>query len=77
MSALPPKADIGQRRRDDRSDPNPFADCDAIVCDVGAKLSDKHLASIVLCIDDEIICWLEDREQRLASSCQSTYKHLP
>jgi hypothetical protein len=58
-------------------DPNPFADCDVIVCYGGAKLFDKHLASIVLCIDDEIICWLEHREQRLACSCQSAYKHLP
>jgi hypothetical protein len=30
-------------------DPNPFADCDVVVCYGGAKL-----ASIIHCIDDEI-----------------------
>jgi hypothetical protein len=39
-------------------DPNPFADCDVIVCYGGAKLTDKHLASKVHCVDDEIIAWL-------------------
>jgi hypothetical protein len=33
------------------------ADCDAIVCYSGAKLFDKHLASTVHCVDDEIIEW--------------------
>jgi hypothetical protein len=31
------------------------ADCDLIVCYGGAKLTDKHLASKVCCVDDEII----------------------
>jgi hypothetical protein len=56
MSALPPKADIGQLRG--------AADCDAIICYGGAKLADKPLASKVHCVDDEIIGWLERREQR-------------
>jgi hypothetical protein len=44
----------------------------------GAKLTDKHLASTVHCIDDEIIGWLKRREQRrLACSWQSAYKYLP
>jgi hypothetical protein len=63
FSALHPKADIGQRRRDHRPDPNPFADCDAIVCCSGAKVTAKHLASTIHCIDDEIIGWLKRREQ--------------
>ena len=44
--------------------PNPFADCDVIVCYGGAKLTDEHLASTVHCVDDEIIEWLKRREQR-------------
>ncbi|HWO32516.1 MAG TPA: hypothetical protein VNO32_27280, partial [Candidatus Acidoferrum sp.] len=44
-------------------DPNPFADCDAIVCCSGAKVTAKHLASTIHCIDDEIIGWLKRREQ--------------
>jgi hypothetical protein len=34
MSVLPPKADIGQRAAAAMTDPdpNPFADCDVIVC---------------------------------------------
>ena len=39
-------------------DPNPFADCDVVVCYGDAKLSDKHLASTIHCVDDEIIEWL-------------------
>ena len=62
-------------------DPNPFEGCDLIVCYGGAKLTDKHLASTVHCVDDEIIEWLKRREQlggrRLAYSWQSAYKHLP
>jgi hypothetical protein len=59
-------------------DPNPFADCDVIVCYGGAKLEDKHLACMIHCIDDGIIGWLQRREQRrLACSWQSAYKHLP
>jgi hypothetical protein len=30
------------------------ADCDAIVCYGGAKLTDKHLASKIHCVDDRI-----------------------
>jgi hypothetical protein len=40
------------------------ADCDVIVCYDGAKVADKHLASTVHCVDDEIIGWLKRREQR-------------
>src|SRR6476620_2490751 len=32
--------------------------------DVRAKLTDKHLASKIHCVDDEVIGWLERREQR-------------
>jgi hypothetical protein len=35
-------------------DPDPFDDCDAIVCYGGAKATDNHLASTVHCVDDEI-----------------------
>jgi hypothetical protein len=60
---------------DARSQP---ADCDVIVCYGGAKLTDKHLASTVHCVDDEIIEWLKRRElRRLACSWQSAYKYLP
>jgi hypothetical protein len=44
------------------TDPDPnnlFEGCDVIVCYGGAKLTDKHLASIIHCIDDEIIGWLK------------------
>ena len=62
-------------------DPNPFADCDVIVCYGNAKLTDKHLASTVHCVDDEIIGWLKRREQRrrdrLAGSRPSVYRYLP
>jgi hypothetical protein len=40
------------------------ADCDVIACYSGAKLTDKHLASRIVCIDEEIVTWLERREQR-------------
>jgi hypothetical protein len=39
------------------------ADCGAIVCYGAAKLADKHLASKVHCVDDEIVGWLKRREQ--------------
>jgi hypothetical protein len=39
-------------------------DCDVIACHGGAKPQDKHLASIVHCVDDEIIEWLARRERR-------------
>jgi len=45
-------------------DPNPFADCDAIVCYTNAKPTDTHLASVIHCIDGEIIGWLERQERR-------------
>jgi hypothetical protein len=34
------------------------ADGDVIVCYGAAKLTDKHLASEVHCVDDEMIGWL-------------------
>jgi hypothetical protein len=36
---------------------------DVIVCYGRAKLTDKHLASKIHCVDDEVIGWLERREQ--------------
>jgi hypothetical protein len=51
-------------RPDPDHDPNPYADCDFIVCYGGATVYDKHLAATVHCVDDEIIGWLERREQR-------------
>ena len=45
------------------TDPNPFADGDIIVCYGNAKLTDRHLAPKVCCIDDEIIEWLADRDE--------------
>ncbi len=36
-----------------------FDDCDVIVCYGGAKATDKHVASTVHCVDDEIIEWLK------------------
>ena len=43
--------------------PNPFADGEVIICYGGAKPADGHLASIVPCVDDEIIEWLASRER--------------
>jgi hypothetical protein len=37
------------------------ADCDIIGCYGGAKLADEQFASEILCVDDEIIEWLERR----------------
>jgi hypothetical protein len=34
---------------------SPFANCPVIVCYGGAGLFDKHLASTIHCVDDEII----------------------
>jgi hypothetical protein len=50
----PPKADIGQLKA---------ADCDVIVCYGATKLTDKHLAATVHCVDDEIIAWLKDHDR--------------
>ena len=47
-------------------------DCDLIVCYGGAKLTDKHLASKIHCVDDVIIGWLERRERR-----KRTINHHP
>ena len=47
-------------------DPNPFGNCDVIVC--GAGLFDKHLASRIHSVDDEIFGWL----QRPCVSSQAT-----
>ncbi len=49
-------------------DPRPFANCQ-IICQIivrygGAGLFDKHLASTIHCVDDEIIGPLQRREQR-------------
>ena len=41
------------------SDPNDF-----VICGGGARPEDKHLASTVRCVDDEIIEWLKRREER-------------
>jgi hypothetical protein len=45
------------------------------------KLADKHFASVIRCVDDEIIRWLERRERRkrdrLAGSRHSVYRYLP
>jgi hypothetical protein len=46
MSALPPKTSASAAAITD-PDPNPFADCDFIVCYRGAKLADQHLAATV------------------------------
>jgi hypothetical protein len=63
------------------TDPNPFADgCTVIIAYGAAKLADKHLASTIRCIDDEIIEWLKVREQRKRDRQGSPgYKpqHLP
>src|SRR3982074_3857496 len=42
-------------------DPSPFANCHVIVCYGGAGLFDKHLASTIHCVDDEIIGSLQRR----------------
>lgn len=39
-------------------------DCDVIICGGNAHPTDTHLASIVHCVDDEIIGWLEKRRER-------------
>jgi hypothetical protein len=66
MSALPPKADIGQRRAMTDHDPCPlFADgCIVIACYGGAKPDDVHLASTIHCVDEEIIARLRRRDRR-------------
>src|SRR5438876_6765396 len=64
------KADVGLGDRHPKltemtdPDPSPFANCHVIVCYGGAGLFDKHLASTIHCVDDEIIGWLQRREQR-------------
>jgi len=69
-SAMRAKADApATGRRDVEStmpdpDPNPFADCDTIVCYGNAKPTDTHTASVIHCIDGEIIGWLERQERR-------------
>ena len=45
-------------------DPSPFANCHVIVCYGGAGLFDKPLASTIHGVDDEIMGWLQRREQR-------------
>src|SRR6267378_1754092 len=70
-SGLHTKADVSLGARhlrkdngDDRSDRSPFANCHVIVCYGGPGLFDKHLASTVHCVADEIRGWLQRREQR-------------
>jgi hypothetical protein len=47
------------------NDANPFSDGSTIIrCYGGAKPADKHLASTIHCIDDEVLDWLQRREQR-------------
>jgi hypothetical protein len=41
---------------------SPYANCHVIVCYGGAGLFDKHLASTIHCVDDEIIGSLQRRE---------------
>jgi hypothetical protein len=52
-------------------DPNPFADCDTIVCYGNAKPTDTHTASVIHCIDGEIIGWLERQERRRRATRKS------
>jgi hypothetical protein len=76
MSALPPKADIGQRRAMTDPDPNPlFADGCTMICGGGAKPEDVHLASTIHCVDQEIIEWLKHRERR--SKAKAALRRLP
>jgi hypothetical protein len=44
------------------------ADCDIIICGGGAKPTDLHLLSIVHCVDEEILDWLERSEAHLSHS---------
>ena len=44
-------------------DPDPFDDCDAIVCYGGAKATDNHLASFIA-LTTRFIEWLKRPEQR-------------
>ena len=39
-------------------------DGECVLCGGGARPTDTHLASIVHCVDDEIIAWLRQRERR-------------
>jgi len=39
-------------------EPGPFANRHVIVWCGGARLFDKHLASTIHCVDDEIMGWL-------------------
>src|SRR6476660_5636992 len=57
----------GDRRRSHRprdADPRPDGGSVQAACYGGAKPADKHLASRIVCIDEEIVTWLERREQR-------------
>jgi hypothetical protein len=70
-SGLRTKADVSLGDRhlkkdngDDRSDRSPLANCHLIVCYGGPGLFDKHLASTVHFVDDEISGWLQRHEQR-------------
>jgi hypothetical protein len=43
-------------------------DCTVIVCYGGAKFTDRHLACIIHCVNDEIFERLERRERRRRGS---------
>jgi hypothetical protein len=44
---------------------NPFEDCCTIIhCAGAAKPTDTHLASIIHCVDEEILKFLKRREAR-------------
>jgi hypothetical protein len=45
-------------------EPGPVANFDVIVCYNETGRFQKHLASTIHCIDDEIIGWLRRREKR-------------
>jgi hypothetical protein len=40
------------------------SDDEIVICGGNAKPEDMHLASIVHCVDDEIIEWLKRRERQ-------------
>lgn len=44
-----------------------FDDGEFVFFGGGAKPTDRHLASIIHCIDDEIVAWLARRERRKGS----------
>jgi hypothetical protein len=73
----------GQRRSAGRNpapgmmnDSDPFADGATIIkCYGGAKPTDRHLASKIVCIDDEIIGWLKRRERHRRERESKEFEH--